>query len=47
MIDVPRDLSREQKRAVEGLAEAFNGNNLREKLIREASARSANVGGDK
>jgi molecular chaperone DnaJ len=46
VIDVPRDLSREQKRAVEGLAEAFNGNNLRETLIREASARSAKVGGD-
>jgi molecular chaperone DnaJ len=46
VIDVPRDLSREQKRAVEELAKTFNGNNLREKLIREASVRSANVDGD-
>jgi molecular chaperone DnaJ len=45
-IDVPRDLSREQKRAVEDLAQAFNGHNPRERLMRDASARSANVGGE-
>ena len=32
MIDVPSDLSREQKRAVEALAEAFNGEDPREQL---------------
>ncbi|HET8592531.1 MAG TPA: molecular chaperone DnaJ [Solirubrobacterales bacterium] len=45
-IDVPRNLDRDQQRAVEELAKAFNGRNPREKLIREASARSANVGGE-
>jgi molecular chaperone DnaJ len=43
-IDVPRDLDREQKHAVEELAKAFNGHNPREKLIRQASAGSAKVG---
>jgi molecular chaperone DnaJ len=46
VIDVPRDLSREQKRAVDGLAEAFNGSNPRERLLRDASVRSAKVGGE-
>jgi molecular chaperone DnaJ len=42
-LEVPRDLSREQKRAVEELANAFNGNDPRERLLREASARSGKV----
>jgi molecular chaperone DnaJ len=42
-IEVPRDLSREQKQAVDALAEAFNGSKPRERLIREASARSGKV----
>jgi molecular chaperone DnaJ len=42
-IDVPRDLSREQKQAVDALAEAFNGSEPRAKLIREASAGSGKV----
>jgi molecular chaperone DnaJ len=42
-IDVPRDLSRDQKQAVEAMAEAFNGSSPREKLIREASASSGKV----
>jgi molecular chaperone DnaJ len=45
VIDVPRDLSREQKRAVEELGKAFNGRNPRERLLRDASARSARVDG--
>jgi molecular chaperone DnaJ len=43
-IDVPRDLNREQKQAVDALAEAFNGQNPRERLIRDASAASGKVG---
>jgi molecular chaperone DnaJ len=42
-IDVPQDLNREQKQAVEALAEAFNGAAEREKLIRDASAASGKV----
>ncbi|MDP9276682.1 MAG: molecular chaperone DnaJ [Actinomycetota bacterium] len=42
-IDVPRELSREQKQAVEAMAEAFNGSSPREKLIRDASAASGKV----
>jgi molecular chaperone DnaJ len=42
-IDVPRNLNREQKQAVEALEQAFNGSNPRERLIREASAASGNV----
>jgi molecular chaperone DnaJ len=42
-IDVPRDLNREQKQAVDALAEAFNGQNPRERLIRDASAASGKV----
>ena len=37
-IDVPSDLNREQQQAVDALAEAFNGAERREKLIRDASA---------
>jgi molecular chaperone DnaJ len=46
LIDIPRDLSREQKQAVEAMAEAFNGSDPRAKLLRDASARSGNVGGE-
>ena len=42
-IDVPRDLNREQRQAVDALAEAFNGSKQREKLIRDASAASGKV----
>jgi molecular chaperone DnaJ len=42
-IDIPRDLSKEQKRAVDALAEAFNGADSRERLMRDASARSGKV----
>ncbi|MEK6277974.1 MAG: J domain-containing protein [Actinomycetota bacterium] len=42
-INVPRDLSREQKQAVDALDEAFNGEDPRQRLIREASARSGKV----
>jgi len=42
-IDVPTDLSREQRQAVEQLAEAFNGRDPREELLREA-ARSGGSG---
>ncbi|HKG36852.1 MAG TPA: molecular chaperone DnaJ [Solirubrobacterales bacterium] len=45
-IDVPSDLSKEQERAVDQLAEAFNGANPRERLLRNASARSGKVGGE-
>src|SRR3954447_25245260 len=43
LIDIPRDLSREQEKAVESLAEAFNGSDPRAKLLRDASARSGKV----
>jgi molecular chaperone DnaJ len=46
VIDVPRDLNREQKRAVEKLAEALDGRDPRERLLRDASARSGKVGGE-
>jgi molecular chaperone DnaJ len=42
-IDVPRDLNREQKQAVDALAQAFNGQDPRERLIRNASATSGKV----
>ena len=42
-IDVPRDLDREQQKAVDALAKAFNGSAQREKLIRDASATSGKV----
>ena len=38
-IEVPRDLSREQRQALEGFAEAMNDHDPRERLLREASAR--------
>jgi molecular chaperone DnaJ len=42
-IEVPRDLSSEQRKAVDAMAEAFNGSDPRERLIREASAASGRV----
>ena len=42
-IDVPRDLNREQEQAVDALAEAFNGTDPRERLIRDASVASGKV----
>jgi molecular chaperone DnaJ len=44
LIDVPRDLSDEQRQAVEKLAEAFEDSDPREALKREASSRSNKVG---
>jgi molecular chaperone DnaJ len=44
-VEMPRDLSREQKQALETFAEALNDHDPRERLLRAASARSAKVGG--
>jgi molecular chaperone DnaJ len=43
-IEVPRDLTREQKEALGGFAEAMNDHDPRERLLREASARGSKVG---
>ena len=43
-VDVPRDLSSEQRRALDEFAEAMNDHDPRERLLRDASARSAKVG---
>jgi molecular chaperone DnaJ len=43
-IEVPRELSREQARALEGFAKAMNDHNPREALLRDASAKAAKVG---
>jgi molecular chaperone DnaJ len=45
-IEIPHDLSKEQQAAVDGLAEAFNGVDPRERLMRDASVRAAKVEGD-
>jgi molecular chaperone DnaJ len=45
-IEVPRDLSREQKDALEGFAKAMNDHDPRERLLRDASARSTKVGAE-
>ena len=42
-IDVPRDLDHDQTQAVDAMAEAFNGSNPREQLIRDASAAPGKV----
>jgi molecular chaperone DnaJ len=42
-IDVPHELSKEQREAVDAMAEAFNGPAEREKLIRDASASAGKV----
>ena len=43
-IEVPRDLTREQKEALGEFAEAMNDHEPRERLLREASARGSKVG---
>jgi molecular chaperone DnaJ len=43
-IEVPRDLTREQKAALGDFATAMNDHDPRERLLREASVRSAKVG---
>jgi molecular chaperone DnaJ len=43
-IEVPRDLTREQKTALGDFANAMNDHDPRERLLREASARSGKVG---
>ena len=43
-IEVPRDLSRDQKQALHHFAETMNDHDPRERLLRQASARSAKVG---
>jgi molecular chaperone DnaJ len=43
-IEVPRDLTREQKAALGEFAEAMNDHDPRERLLRDASARSSKVG---
>ena len=43
-IEMPRDLSREQRKAVDEFAKAMDDHNPRERLLRDASARSAKVG---
>jgi molecular chaperone DnaJ len=45
-IEVPRDLSRDQKRALGEFAKALNDHDPRERLLRDASAGSAKVGED-
>jgi hypothetical protein len=44
-VEMPRDLNREQKQALNEFAEAMNDHDPREKLLRDASAASAKVGG--
>jgi molecular chaperone DnaJ len=44
-IEVPRDLTREQKAALGDFAKTMNDHDPRERLLREASVRSAKVGG--
>jgi molecular chaperone DnaJ len=43
-IEVPSDLSQDQRRALESFAEAMNDHDPRERLLRQASATSAKVG---
>ena len=40
VIDVPRDLTDEQREAVEALSRTMNGRNPRESLLRDAGGRS-------
>jgi molecular chaperone DnaJ len=42
-IEMPRDLNQEQRRALDAFAAAMNDHDPREKLLRDASARSAKV----
>ena len=43
-IEMPKGLNPEQRRALEAFAESINAHDPRERLLREASAASANVG---
>jgi molecular chaperone DnaJ len=43
-VQMPRDLSREQRKALDDFAATINDHNPREQLLRDASARSAKVG---
>ncbi|HEX2265685.1 MAG TPA: DnaJ C-terminal domain-containing protein, partial [Solirubrobacterales bacterium] len=43
-VEMPRDLSRAQRKALDDFAETINDHNPREQLLRDASARSAKVG---
>jgi molecular chaperone DnaJ len=43
-IEVPRSLSRDQKRALDEFQKSMNDRDPRERLLRDASARSSNVG---
>jgi molecular chaperone DnaJ len=40
VIDVPRELTDEQREAVDALSKTMNGRNPRESLLREAGGRS-------
>jgi molecular chaperone DnaJ len=42
-VDMPRELNREQRKALDDFAEAMNDHDPREQLLRDASARSAKV----
>jgi molecular chaperone DnaJ len=44
-VELPRDLNREQRQALDDFTAAMNDHDPREKLLRDASARSAKVGG--
>jgi len=44
-IEVPRDLTRDQKEALSGFASAMNDHDPRERLLRDASAQSVKGGG--
>ncbi len=44
-VEMPRDLNQDQRRALEAFAETINDHNPRERLLRDASARSAKVAG--
>jgi molecular chaperone DnaJ len=46
-IQMPRELNPEQRQALEAFAETINDHDPRERLLRDASARSAKVGGDR
>ena len=44
-VEMPTDLSREQRKALDAFAKSINDHDPREQLLRDASARSAKVGG--
>jgi molecular chaperone DnaJ len=46
-VEMPRELSSEQRKALADFAEAMNDHDPRERLLRDASARSAKVGSDR